>query len=77
MLDQNKTKPIQTDSALSSLSDVKGSDGSSLSAVLCVFVFETESYLVPAVLELVDQAGLELTDLQVKFVLLYVYFERL
>lgn len=63
MLDQSKTKPTQTDSALSSVSDVKGRDGSSLSAVLRVFVFETESYLVPAVLELVDQAGLELTDL--------------
>lgn len=48
-----------------------------LCQLFCVCLFLRQSYLVPAVLELVDQAGLELTDLQVKFVLLYVYFERL
>lgn len=50
-------------------------------ALLCqLFVcvcFWDRVCVVPAVLQLVDQASLELTDIQVKFVLLYVYLECL
>lgn len=44
--------------------------------LFCVCFWDTV-FVVPAVLELVGQAGLELTDIQVTFVWFYVYFDRL